>query len=146
MGEVIYIASDHAGFELKRDLISIFPEFQWKDLGPMNSDSIDYPDMADRVALEVQKGAGRGILICGSGQGMAIRANKYPNIRAALCWNVESARLARSHNDANLLCLGARFLSPDESQEVVKTFLKTEFEGGRHQKRVDKLIKPIRSQ
>ena len=137
--ETIYIASDHAGFSLKKKLIQEYGALPWKDLGPFNDDSVDYPDFADRLAVELKKESERGILICGSGQGMAMRANKYPHIRAALCWNEESAYLAREHNDANVLCLAGRLLDHELCEKIFSIFLQTPFAGGRHQRRVDKL-------
>ncbi|MCL2246905.1 MAG: RpiB/LacA/LacB family sugar-phosphate isomerase [Lentimicrobiaceae bacterium] len=134
------IASDHAGFELKQFIISKFPEFQWKDEGCNSLESVDYPDFAHPVATAVAAHAdNKGVLICGSGNGMQIAANKHPNVRAALCWNKEIAVLARMHNDANILVLPARFISQEEAIEIVIAFFKTPFEGGRHQKRVEKI-------
>lgn len=138
----IFIASDHAGFELKQTLLKKFPELNMYDLGPSSTDSVDYPDYADKVAHKVAEGGTFGILICGTGQGMVIRANRYHKVRAALCWNKEIATFARSHNDANVLCLPARMISADESVQIMKTFFATEFEGGRHINRVHKLEKP----
>ncbi len=151
----ISVASDHAGFQLKSELIKSFhsigeSKIIWADLGPTNPDSVDYPDYADKVCQNVQKfwGGGAnparhfGLLICGSGQGMAMRANKYQKIRAALVWNEEVAKLSREHNDANILCLGARNLTLEVASELLKVFLATPFEGGRHQRRVDKVATP----
>ena len=139
----IFIGSDHAGIELKKSLIGSFPQFQWQDLGPFDSSSVDYPDFADRVCRKVISTPNSfGVLICGSGQGMSIRANKYLGIRAALCWSTEIAELSRKHNNANVLCLGARFISEPKAVEILQSFLSTAFEGGRHQQRVDKLSYP----
>lgn len=136
----VWIASDHAGVDLKQALIKALPDLDWQDLGPSNKDSVDYPDYANLVAEKINsKPTGRGILICGSGQGMALRANKYPQVRAALVWNEEITRLSRQHNDANILCLGARFLTNEEATKLTKLFLETPFEGGRHTKRVQKI-------
>lgn len=136
----LWIASDHAGVELKAALIKARPDLPWEDLGPASKDSVDYPDFADQVARRVNaEPEGRGVLICGSGQGMALRANKYPRVRAALIWNPEIAALSRQHNDANVFCLGARFHSTEEAQRWLEIFLSTPFEGGRHQGRVDKI-------
>jgi ribose 5-phosphate isomerase B len=136
----LLIASDHAGFDLKQKIIAKMGNLTWKDLGTQDASSVDYPDYADRVAALINtEPSRRGILICGSGQGMAMRANKYPNVRAALVGSKELAQLAREHNDANILCLGARFLDEAEAQEIIEVFLKTAFAGGRHQQRVDKL-------
>lgn len=139
----IFIASDHAGFELKKFITSNSPEVKWIDLGPISTVPVDFPDFADKVASEVNKGNGFGVLICGSGQGMAMRANKYPQVRAALCWDIKSAELARRHNDANLLCLGEREIKPELGLEIFRKFLSTSFEGGRHILRVNKINQPI---
>lgn len=139
----LYIAADHAGFELKKYLINKFPELKFEDLGTDNPDRVDYPDFADRVVQKLQTDRDSfGVLICGSGQGMAIRANRHQNIRAALCWTDEVAKLSREHNDANILCLGSRFTDPQKAESILKSFLNAEFEGGRHQNRVDKLGRP----
>jgi ribose 5-phosphate isomerase B len=137
----IFIASDHAGLEMKSHLLGRFPFLPWKDLGPLSADSVDYPDYADKlcVALKDRLNDSRGVLICGSGQGMAMRANRYSYIRAALCWTDEIAKLARQHNDANVLCLAGRITTLPSSDVILKFFLATDFEGGRHQRRVDKL-------
>ena len=135
----LLIASDHGGFQLKEHLKKKFSQVEWVDLGcHSDQNSVDYPDYADELISQLQKGQ-RGVLICGSGQGMAIRANKYPHIRAALCWSEETAALCREHNDANILCLGGRLLSPPLSEKILNTFLNTDFEGGRHSPRVKKL-------
>ncbi|MBV2167451.1 MAG: RpiB/LacA/LacB family sugar-phosphate isomerase [Bdellovibrio sp.] len=151
---VVYVGCDHAGVDLKLKVMAALPHVQWKDLGTYTVESIDYPDFADKVCkhivdLELENKRKKitdtldsntaGLLICGSGQGMAIRANRYPQVRAALCWNEDIARLAREHNNANILCLSARFTSPDQAEKIVQTFLQSKFEGGRHQRRVDKL-------
>ncbi|HMN69739.1 MAG TPA: RpiB/LacA/LacB family sugar-phosphate isomerase [Bdellovibrionales bacterium] len=137
----IFIASDHAGLEMKRHLIARHPELPFVDLGPSSGDSVDYPDYAAKLCQELEKHLADsiGVLVCGSGQGMAIRANRFPFVRAALCWNAEIAQLARAHNDANVLCLAGRHLVFPVADEILKVFLSTPFEGGRHQKRVDKL-------
>ncbi|MBX3040991.1 MAG: RpiB/LacA/LacB family sugar-phosphate isomerase [Bdellovibrionaceae bacterium] len=136
----VWIASDHAGVDLKSAIIKAFPDIDWKDYGPFGRESVDYPDYANLIAEKVNAmPTRRGILICGSGQGMAMRANKFPQVRAALVWNEEVAKLSRSHNDANLLCLAARFTSPEEAQHFVQLFLETPFEGGRHSNRVTKI-------
>lgn len=140
----ILIAADHAGFALKEHLKARIIELDgkkinWIDQGPSDESRVDYPDYADRVAKEVAAQGGPGVLICGSGQGMAIRANRYRGVRAALVWNEESSRLSREHNDANIICLGARFLAFDLAEKLVRVFLATPFSGGRHQGRVDKL-------
>lgn len=139
--KTIYVASDHAGLELKRHLIGRFPFLPWKDLGTMNGDSVDYPDYAAKLCKELEPHLkdSIGVLICGSGQGMAIRANRFPFIRAALCMSEEMAKLARQHNDANVLCLGGRLTVFPIAERILDVFVKTPFEGGRHQGRVDKL-------
>ncbi len=141
----IYIASDHAGFLTKQKIIEFLKkQHEVIDIGPQNEDRTDYPDYADKLILELKKDTvAMGILLCGSGQGMAMRANKYVFIRAALCWNEESARLARAHNDANVLCLGARLLPENDLFSAINAFLATPFEGGRHADRVRKLNHPV---
>ena len=141
MYKTIFIASDHAGLEMKRHLLARFPHLPWKDLGPFNADSVDYPDYAAKLCKELEGKTedSVGVLVCGSGQGMAIRANRFPFIRAALCWNEEIAMLSRQHNDANVLCLAGRHTVFPLAEKILDVFLKTPFEGGRHQKRVDKL-------
>lgn len=140
----IFIASDHAGYKLKEKVISkLKSSYLLEDQGPHNSSRVDYPDSADKVCKKVLKETESvGILICGSGQGMSMRANKYKNIRAALCWSEESVKLARLHNDANVLCIGARLLEEDLIFKIIDLFLNTKFEGGRHLKRTQKLSKP----
>lgn len=159
----IFLGSDHAGVELKSQIVRELRNPQWlsevtrevHDLGPQSMDSVDYPDFADLVAKKihgfslVQDDSVQsmptevGILICGSGQGMAMRANKHPHIRAALCWTPEVARLSREHNDANILCLGSRLVSPEECLQIVQLFLTTPFAGGRHARRVAKVSHPV---
>lgn len=138
----IAIGSDHAGFEskerAKRDLLALGVEVV--DKGTNSLDSVDYPDFGAAVARAVASGeVERGVLICGSGIGVSIAANKIPGARAALCWNEESTRLAREHNDANVLCFGARFIEPEQAARMVRLFLETEFAGERHTQRVEKL-------
>jgi ribose 5-phosphate isomerase B len=138
----IALGADHAGVLYKKTVIEFLKNkgFEIQDFGTNTSDSVDYPDFAHPVAQIVEnKEATFGILICGSGNGVAITANKHANIRAALCWNLETAELARQHNDANILCLPARFITENQAVEMVEKFLQTSFEGGRHQKRVDKI-------
>lgn len=141
--KTIFIACDHAALDLKLHLIGKFPFLPWKDLGTYTQESVDYPDYAQQVCMSMKEQLpdALGVLICGSGQGMNIKANRYPFIRAALCWNEEIAKLSREHNDANVLCLGARFIAPELAERILKTFIETEFEGGRHARRVDKLSK-----
>ena len=134
------IASDHAGFELKQFIVSKLTNFNWKDEGCFSSYSVDYPDFAHPLAAFISTHpTEKGILICGSGNGMQMTANKHPNVRAALCWNKEIAGLARTHNNANILVIPARFISQEEAIEIVTTFFETPFEGGRHEKRVEKI-------
>ena len=137
----IFIASDHAGYILKQYLIKEFKELPWQDLGPSNEDSVDYPDYAKKLCNEVIANPenSTGILICGSGQGMAMTANKLQAIRAALCWSDEVAKLSRAHNDANVLCIGSRLINPNLAKTILATFLETPFEGGRHADRVKKI-------
>lgn len=140
----LVVGSDHAGLELKSHLMKTLPSLPWLDLGTKHGESVDYPDFADQVCLQVNPPTRIGLLICGSGQGMAIRANRYPHVRAALCWHDEIARLARAHNDANVLCLGARTMDFKACERILTTFLTTDFEGGRHAPRVEKLSQPPR--
>jgi len=138
----IAIGADHAGFEYKSVLIDLLQNkgLQVKDFGTHSKDSVDYPDFAHPVASAVESGeAGCGILICGSANGVAITANKHQGIRAAICWQNEIAQLARQHNNANIICIPARFVSTPQAEEMVNLFLTTAFEGGRHEKRVEKM-------
>ena len=137
----IGIAADHGGFELKEVIASLLSEkHEVKDFGPFSSESCDYPDFAHPVADAVANNIyNMGILICGSGNGVCITANKHNDVREALCWEVEVAKLARMHNDANILCIPARFVTLEEAIEITNVFLETEFEGGRHQLRIDKI-------
>lgn len=138
----IALGGDHAGFEYKKGLIEYLKNkgYEVKDFGPFTDSSCDYPDFVHPVALAVEnKEYNKGILICGSGNGIAITANKHQGIRAALAWKEEIAQLARSHNDANIVCLPARFISYEEAESIVNVFINTEFEGGRHQNRVNKI-------
>ena len=142
LSKPIAIGSDHAGFDYKEDLISLLvgKGLAFKDFGTDSKDSVDYPDFAHPVASAVEDGqAAFGILICGSANGVAITANKHQGIRAAICWNEELASLARRHNDANVLCIPARFITLDLAEKVLDTFLKASFEGGRHARRVGKI-------
>ena len=142
----IFIASDHAGVELKTDLEQLirkeFGEWAVEDLGPASTGSVDYPDFAAKVARKVGEGQGLGILICGSGIGMSIAANKIAGVRAALVSESTAARLSRMHNDANVLCLGARLIGREVALDCVRAFLRTPFEGGRHSQRI-KLISDL---
>ena len=145
--KTLFIASDHAGFSVKSSVFEKASTLGWKveDLGPSNDERVDYPDFADQVCTKViNTPESFGVLICGSGQGMAMRANKYPKIRAALCWTPESAELSRQHNNANILCLGGRLIEKDSLLKILETFLTVEFEGGRHQARVEKISKELK--
>ncbi len=138
----IGIASDHAGFELKERLKSeLFAlGHQYEDFGTNSPDSMDYPDVAHPLASAVESGEVElGVAICGSGNGISITVNKHQGIRAALCWNEELAKLARNHNNANILSLPARFISQTEGVNILKSFLDASFEGGRHEVRVNKI-------
>lgn len=140
----IAIAADHAGFELKEKLKKKLVEWDipYIDLGAHDIQSVDYPDYAKAVAKALQKDeAACGILICGSGIGISIAANRFPHVRAALIHDVTGARLSRQHNDANVICLGARLIGENVASDCVKVFLETAFEGGRHQDRLDKIAK-----
>lgn len=139
---VIGIGCDHAGFELKEYLKEVLGKegYVFKDFGTDSPESVDYPDFAHAVAREVQDGRlSFGILICGSGVGISISANKHPHVRCALCWMPEIARLSRQHNNANILALPGRFIGKPEAVETVRVFFDTGFEGGRHQRRIDKI-------
>ncbi len=135
------IASDHAGFEMKEYLKEQFKaQYEITDFGTHSLDSVDYPDFVHPAASSVESGENElGILICGSGQGVSITANKHQKIRCALCWMPELAVLARQHNNANMVSIPARFIAKELALEIVEKFLTTDFEGGRHQKRVDKI-------
>lgn len=138
----IAIGADHAGFAYKSQLVTFLQAIGYtvKDFGTDSADSADYPDFAHPVATAVEKDeVAFGILVCGSANGVAITANKHQGIRAAICWLPEIASLARQHNNANVLCLPARFVSVPEAETMVRTFLSTAFEGGRHQNRVQKI-------
>lgn len=140
----IAIGNDHAGFRLKEKLVEHLAQkgFEVQDFGTRSEESVDYPDFAHPVAEAVEKRkVDFGILLCGSGNGISMTANKYPGIRSALCWNEEVARLARRHNNANILALPARFLQEDEAEKITDIFLAEKFEGGRHEKRVEKIAK-----
>ena len=142
MSERIPIASDHAGFELKQTLAKALVEmgFEVQDLGTTSAASTDYADYAHPLAREVSEGeVTRGVLLCGTGLGMSYVANRYPHVRAAVAWTAEIAELARKHNDANVLVLPARFVSDADGVSILKTWLATPFEGGRHERRVEKI-------
>jgi ribose 5-phosphate isomerase B len=138
----VAIGSDHAGFNYKEAIISFLDgkNVTWKDFGTDSTESVDYPDFAHPVAEAVENNeAAFGILICGSGNGVAITANKHQNIRAAICWGEELAGLARQHNDANIICIPARFVREHLVEKMLEIFIHTEFEGGRHKNRVQKI-------
>ena len=138
----IFISSDHAGFKLKEDIKSHLSKkkLSFQDLGPFNDDRVDYPDYAHKVARKVKANKSNvGILVCGSGMGMNIAANRHKNIRAAQCFNLKSTKLSRLHNDANIITLGSRLLKKKLAINCVNTFLNTKFEGGRHLKRIKKI-------
>jgi ribose 5-phosphate isomerase B len=138
----IFIASDHAGFNLKRSIIKNFSKEIHKifDLGPSSSDSVDYPNYAHKLTkkFSVNKGS-FGVLVCGSGMGMAMAANKNKKIRAALCYSLKNTKLSRLHNNANIITLGARLINKKKAFNLIKVFLSTKFEGGRHLRRVKKI-------
>jgi ribose 5-phosphate isomerase B len=136
---VVAIGADHGGFDLKAQVLNL-PGFKWDDCGTYDRQSVDYPDYAHKVAQAVLSGNAQfGILICKTGIGMSMAANRHKGIRAALCINATMATYARQHNDANILILGAQFVSSEEVQKCIDTFLKTGFEGGRHAQRVEKI-------
>ncbi len=136
----IALASDHAGFELKEAIKDYLSKYEIIDFGTHSKESMDYPDTGFKAAEEVSKGnCDKGILICGAGIGMSIVANKVKGIRAALCMTVEQAKLSREHNDANILILAGRFISKKTAKDIIKTWFNSEFEGGRHMVRVNKI-------
>ncbi len=138
----VIIASDHAGLELRRELVNVLKELRAEvdDVGPTTNASVDYPDFAKQVCRSVVAGDYTfGVLVCGTGIGMSIVANKYRGVRAAVCTTEFEARMARAHNDANVLCLGQRVVGAGLARSIVEAFVATPFEGGRHQKRLDKI-------
>jgi ribose 5-phosphate isomerase B len=142
MTKKIALAADHAGYEEKEKIKRTLDELgvEYVDMGTASTDSVDYPDYARKVGEAVSDGAfEQGLLVCGSGTGMAIAANKIRGVRAAVAWNEDIARLAREHNDANVLALPARFMSDEEAAKVLKAWFAADFEGGRHAKRVEKI-------
>ena len=146
MKEIIPMACDHAGYELKHRPKKHLEErgFEVEDFGTYGTESVDYPDFAHKVGSAVNRGEyKRGIVICGSGNGVQMTVNKYPNVRCALCWTAEIAHLGRQHNDCNMVSLPARFISQEVALQIVDEFLDTEFEGGRHLRRVEKINKLI---
>ena len=139
---IISIGNDHAGVDLKNQIVKHLNKkgFTTNDKGTNTNKSVDYPDFIHPVSKEIEgKKANMGIIICGSGNGAAMTANKRKNIRAALCWSKEISKLARQHNDANILSIPSRFVSHNEAIEIVDVFINTEFEGGRHQRRIEKI-------
>jgi len=141
----IAVASDHAGYDLKLAIKEELHAFEWNvlDLGTDGAGSVDYPDFGFALARVLKEGkVQRGVLICGSGIGISIAANRYPEVRAALVSDSFSARMARQHNDANVICFGGRMIGVDVARDCLKVFLESDFEGGRHQRRVDKLSSP----
>jgi ribose 5-phosphate isomerase B len=142
MKNKIALASDHAGFVRKQTIIRYFLDkgILFDDLGCYTEESCDYPDFGHKIAYDISKGLyDVGITFCGTGQGISITANRYPKIRSAICWNPEIARLARKHNNANICSIPGRFVTDIEVVKIVETFLETSFDGGRHQKRIDKI-------
>ncbi len=139
--EKLAIAADHGGYALKEEVKKTYADqYEFIDLGTHSDESVDYPEFGQKLAKEIKSGnVERGILICGSGIGISIAANRYPEVRAALCTDITMARLCREHNNANVLALGARTSGPQAIFDMIDTFLNTEFEGGRHERRVEKL-------
>jgi ribose 5-phosphate isomerase B len=144
--QTIPIASDHGGYDMKEFLISKLETLGYmiRDMGTYSAESVDYPDFIHPLAKAVNDGKyTMGIILCGSGNGAQMTANKYPNVRAALCWTLEQAKLAREHNNANILSLPGRFIEHDLAMEMALKFINTEFEGGRHQRRVEKISRTL---
>lgn len=144
MKKIIPIASDHGGFAMKRYIIEklIDSGYEVKDYGCYSEESVDYPDMIHPLAKDIENGEyPLGIILCGSGNGAQMTANHHHNVRAALCWNVELGKLARQHNNANILSLPGRFISNELGWEIAQAFLTTDFEGGRHERRIEKIEK-----
>ena len=142
LSKPVAIGSDHAGFEYKEDMISFLEAkgIPFHDFGTHSEDSVDYPDFAHPVSMAVENGeASFGILLCGSANGVAITANKHQGVRAAICWGEEIAKVAREHNNANIICIPSRFVREGDAEKMVQIFINTNFEGGRHQRRVDKI-------
>ncbi|MFV0305163.1 MAG: ribose 5-phosphate isomerase B [Moheibacter sp.] len=138
----IAIGADHAGFEYKQKIVAYLTDkgFEIQDFGAFSTESVDFPDFAHPTAEAVENGkVDFGILLCGSGQGVNMTANKHQNVRSALCWNTDVAKLTRQHNNANMIALPARFVAYEYAIEMIEIFISTEFEGGRHERRVDKI-------
>ena len=141
MNNKILIASDHAGFDLKKKLLEYMPSDLFEDLGTNSNKNVDYPDFANELALRISSDLNKkGVLICGTGVGMSVAANKFKNVRAGLAFNSKIAKLIREHNDANILVLPGRFMDIQEAKKCVDNFLSSSFEGGRHIKRLNKII------
>lgn len=142
---IVLISNDHAGYRLKKLLMEERSKLRWRNLGAESEDRVDYPKYADVVASRIASDPTlMGVLICGSGQGMAMRANRYPKVRAAVCYDVKSTEYARAHNDANILCLGSRLIHHDMALKLLDVFLDTPFEGGRHGDRVKMLDRSVK--
>jgi ribose 5-phosphate isomerase B len=141
MAKTLIVGSDHAGLELKRELAGVAAQLGYEvvDVGTHSTGSTDYPDYAHEVANAVRRGEGVGLLVCGTGIGMSMAANRHRGVRAAVCGDVFSALMARQHNDANVLCIGGRVVGPGLATEILKAFLSASFEGGRHARRVEKI-------
>ena len=140
MSQTIAIACDHGGYALKEEIKARFSSYDWLDLGTDGEDSVDYPDFGQAMVEAIEGGdVPRGIVICGTGIGISIAANRSDAVRCGLCTDTTMARLTRQHNDANVLALGARITGVEAAMDIVETFLNTDFEGGRHQRRVDKI-------
>ncbi len=144
MAKTLIVGSDHAGLALKQELSGVAAELGYEvvDIGTQSTDSTDYPDYAHQVANAVAAGEGLGLLVCGTGLGMSMAANRHQGVRAAVCGDVFSASMTRRHNDANVLCIGARVVGGGLAAEIVKAFLNASFEGGRHERRVNKIDAP----
>jgi ribose 5-phosphate isomerase B len=147
MAKTLIVGADHAGVDLKNQLAALASDlgYQIDDLGTHTTESTDYPDYAHEVAKAVSSGKGLGLLVCGTGLGMSMAANRHRGVRSAVCGDVYSAQMARRHNDANVLCIGSRIVGPGLAGEILKAFLSEGFEGGRHQRRVDKIDLPDES-
>ncbi|MBN2422993.1 ribose 5-phosphate isomerase B [Candidatus Woesearchaeota archaeon] len=139
---MLFIGSDHGGYKLKEEICNYLDEkkIKYNDLGTYSEESCDYPDIAKKVCEDVVKNNGQGILVCGTGIGMSMSANKYKGIKAALCWNEFTAEMSRKHNNANVLCLGGRVLEKEMALKIVEIFLNTGFEAGRHERRIAKVM------
>jgi ribose 5-phosphate isomerase B len=137
--EKIFLACDHAAYEAKLFVKHLLSDYEVIDLGAYSTDSVNYPDYGKKIAKEVLENKAKGIALCGSGIGISIQVNRFKGIRGALCRDIEDAKMSRLHNNSNILCLGARQTSEKDMEEIVKTWLNTEFEGGRHQTRIDLL-------